>query len=106
MVALQLVAMRFFGKRLQSAVNISDCSAGLMAGMQYLNIDHTKPVEEECWTPHQSDWAHMYFHYGQGGCCCNRAHAHACRRMQAYAHALIRVDTPSFACIYMHSNAI
>ena len=79
MVALQLVAVHFFGKRLQSAVNISDCSAGLMAGMQYLNIDHTKPEEEECWTPHQSDWAHMYFHYGQGG-----AHAHAFKRMHTH----------------------
>ena len=79
MVALQLVAVHFFGKRLQSAVNISDCSAGLMAGMQYLNIDHTKPEDEECWTPHQSDWAHMYFHYGQGG-----AHAHAFKRMHTH----------------------
>ena len=94
MVALQLASVHFFGKRLQSAVNISDCSPGLMAGMQYLNIDHTKPEEEESWTPHQSDWAHMYFHYGQGG-----AHAHALIR------TVIRLRSLAFACIFTHSYA-
>jgi hypothetical protein len=83
MVALQLVAVHFFGKRLQSAVNISDCSAGLMAGMQYLNIDHTKPDEEECWTPHLSDWAHLSFHYTEG----DSPHAPAFERIQTHPHA-------------------
>jgi len=51
----------------------------------------SRRFEDECWTPHQSDWAHMYFHYGQGGCCCNRAHAHACRRMHTHAGACRRM---------------
>ena len=83
MVALQLVAVHFFGKRLQSAVNISDCSAGLMAGMQYLNIDHTKPDEEECSTPHLSDWAHLSFHYTEG----DSPHAPAFERIQTHPYA-------------------
>ena len=52
MVALQLVAMHFFGQRLESAVNISDRSDGLRSGMQYININHKAPEEEEVETPH------------------------------------------------------
>jgi hypothetical protein len=83
MVALQLVAVHFFGKRLKSDVNISDCSAGLMAGMQYLNIDHTKPDEEEFSTPHLADWAHLSFHYTEG----DSLHAHAIERLQTHSDA-------------------
>ena len=50
----------------QSGVNISDRSDGLRSGMQYLNIDHTAPDEEECATPHCSDWAHIVTHLKKG----------------------------------------
>ena len=59
--------MRFFGKRLESAVNISDHSDGLRSGMQYININHLAPEEEEFETPHSSDWAHLAVHYKKGG---------------------------------------
>ena len=66
MVAMQLVAVNFFGKRLESAVNISDRSDGLRSGMQYINIDHLAPDDEEVETPHCSDWAHIAVHFMKG----------------------------------------
>ena len=60
------MAVHFYQKRLQSGVNISDRSDGLRSGMQYLNIDHTAPDEEECATPHCSDWAHIVTHLKKG----------------------------------------
>jgi hypothetical protein len=60
------VAMRFYKKRLQSAVNCSDRSDGLRSGMQYININHTAPDEEEVETPHCSDWAHIVTHLMKG----------------------------------------
>ena len=34
--------------------------------MQYINIDHLAPDEEEVETPHGSDWAHIVFHLKKG----------------------------------------
>ena len=58
--------MHFFGSRLESAMNISDRSDGLRGGMQYININHLAPDEEEVETPHGSDWAHIVFHLKKG----------------------------------------
>jgi hypothetical protein len=71
MVALQLVAMKFFKERLRPAVNISDHSDGLRTGMQTINEDEAEAEEEgeeeeKTNTPHLSDWAHVAVHFMQG----------------------------------------
>ena len=70
MVALQLVALHFFQRRLEAGATISDQGARLMGGMRYINIAHgvatAEGEEEVTYTPHFSDWAHIATHYKQG----------------------------------------
>ena len=170
MVALQLVAVNFFGQRLESAVNISDRSDGLRsgtcirahttafacmcvhtraygsvciranatafccirlhvsmdawlamsAGMQYINIDHLAPDDEEVETPHCSDWAHIAVHYMKGRLIPKsnpyygeiyyllvraydnvRMHAVACSCICVHAHTIVS----AYALIRLHSTA-
>lgn len=69
MDCLQLVAMQFFGQRLQPACNVSDHSDGLRVGMSFINISNAEREEEDEeleLTPHFSDWAHIAVHHQQG----------------------------------------
>ena len=96
--------MHFFHKRLESAVNISDRSDGLRSGMQYINIDHLAPDDEEVETPHCSDWAHLVFHLKKGVRACAHTHTHT----HAHTHTRMRMHTHAHAhaCLRSHSHSL
>ena len=107
MVALQLVAVNFFGQRLESAVNISDRSDGLRSGMQYINIDHLAPDDEEVETPHCSDWAHIAVHYMKGRLIPkSNPYYGEIYYLLVRAYDNVRMHAVACSCICVHANTI
>ena len=62
MDGLQIVALKYFGRRLRPTVSISDHSEGLRTGMAHILTSRPLgevPEETELPLPHLGDWAHI-----------------------------------------------
>ena len=84
-----------------------DAWLAMSAGMQYINIDHLAPDDEEVETPHCSDWAHIAVHYMKGRLIPkSNPYYGEIYYLLVRAYDNVRMHAVACSCICVHANTI